>query len=155
MCDRAFKSTVIAFLQKDRWTSWPWAGRGSRLQISLTCRPGSGSVTRIQLDPWQSFVLFVTVRKQWSCLYAGVWKHWCASLQHANSSRRLLLVIGSLLCVPLCIMFFLQLLFEANLIRDCCITLDAHWIQVLLLLAMLQWSLRANWFCTQAITLLF
>ncbi len=72
------------------WTSWLWAGRGSRLQISLTCRPCSASVTRIQLDPWQSVICSVCQLKrllqsgnQWSCLYAGVWKHWHVMCQPA------------------------------------------------------------------------
>ncbi len=155
MCDRAFKSTVIAFLQKDRMnflavgrprvtspdqpdvSTWFWFGHSNTTgSLTVICSVCYSQETVKLFICWCLETLM--------CQPAA-----CQQLPSFASGDRQFTVR------PIMHYVFPAVAFEANLIRDCCITLDAHWIQVLLLLAMLQWSLRANWFCTLAITLLF
>lgn len=76
-CHRASKSAFVYRILAEGWDERP-----GREQAE-----GSGTVTRVQADPGQLFVLFVTVRAQWSCLYAGVWKHWHVTCQPAACQR--------------------------------------------------------------------
>ncbi len=90
MCDWAFKSTVIAFLQKGRMNflavGRPRVTSPDQPDVSALFWFGHSNTTG-SLTVSHLFCLsakaFVTVRNQWSCLYAGVWKHWHVMCQPA------------------------------------------------------------------------